>query len=99
TTSKRDWSSDVCSSDLLVPDTLTGPIVPARVDAFPVRDGPRRIPVGSGHSPLKEPVLIAQVADSESEVPRHTLRRIPHRLPVPQIGRASCRGREEHTKA
>src|SRR5204863_5721005 len=43
TRSLRDWSSDVCSSDLVVVQTATGTSIPVRVNLVPNDPGVRSI--------------------------------------------------------
>src|SRR5699024_12046829 len=86
TRSKRDWSSDVCSSDLLLF---------ARDEALvPVRPAPPACAVcavpswpASHHQPKQSKDAVLRVLDA-----RNRLKPSPG-----QIGRASCREREEKT--
>src|SRR5699024_11575196 len=81
TRSKRDWSSDVCSSDLPADVVVYGDIHHAYVRAE--HDG-TLVNVGSVGNPLDEPVpsyaILEGDPDGEAGSPF-------------EIGRASCRGR------
>src|SRR5699024_12222704 len=89
TRSKRDWSSDVCSSDLLINNTRcwSGAKIVVRAGCL----------VGVLVVPATEPT---QPGRAEGDVGRtRELPLAPAGHQTQQIGRASCREREEPEEA
>src|SRR5207247_3373023 len=82
TSSTRDWSSDVCSSDLFRHDLLGGLSGALELDLFPLADGRAALHAagGRGVHALAVPPAPAQVELREVRDLR-------------KIGRASCRER------
>src|SRR5207249_5047636 len=94
TRSKRDWSSDVCSSDLLKSGGRQGCALRAR------REGAQHLIAPGGSRP--EPAALPGDRDHTEamESPDQVTDCCPglredDRLARPEIGRASCREREE----
>src|SRR5206468_7181026 len=94
TRSDRDWSSDVCSSDLITIDALHAVHEPQGVIGGSAADA---------HQPTANQVLI-RVRRTDDEDPfredvklnRQMVRAAAAKQPrMPQIGRASCRERVE----
>src|SRR5690606_40170506 len=91
----RDWSSDVCSSDLAQSDSPLQPIaqlpemerVP-RIPGFTVA-GPFNV-TGLGDTPSRRRIFVCRPKSAAEELP--CARRI---LGTLEIGRASCRERAE----
>src|SRR5206468_5123626 len=95
TRSDRDWSSDVCSSDLgaeiLTYDPVSRTATRTDVSGFPRSAFPAGAPLPGG-SLSTDGIAVAGAVDWAS--PPDTL--VPTRsLAVQQIGRASCRERGE----
>src|SRR5206468_6381735 len=94
TRSDRDWSSDVCSSDLAEPvlGLLAGQDLACRIallERILRADDPFAVQL---EEPVEEQELLAALF-LELAPARERILRPPH----PQIGRASCRGGVEDT--
>src|SRR5439155_12005298 len=89
----RDWSSDVCSPDLknlALRDALR-PIARRHGRAMATGDGPERVP----QREVLAEVGLLELARAPPPVIRGKLRHPLHREAVREIGRASCRERED----
>src|SRR5699024_11399350 len=96
TRSKRDWSSDVCSSD------LTSAVNKYQLEMFQVQYGTSNIPTAtvSLTAPDGKTVQTAQTGQGSVEALYKTLDAlIKEDLQLTEIGRASCRERIRQTVA
>src|SRR5206468_7556871 len=94
TRSDRDWSSDVCSSDLSASGLVTTRVSRA------VRSRRFQISTATGTSPMKLLRLVTAYFDPKPLWGGMALTMGPVKVtsrPVNQIGRASCRERVEMT--
>src|SRR5699024_11419462 len=85
TRSKRDWSSDVCSSDLVVYQalTLSGEEVTVR--------NPSELPPANEMEEVREPIILASILTPQEYVGAIMQLCMEKRGVQKKIGRASCR--------
>src|SRR5206468_10143849 len=94
TRSDRDWSSDVCSSDLAL---YVGASTLATLDASCARSACRAIAAepATAPAPRKSLLLSCMYLPQPSSKPRYFAASAPPTVDDPEIGRASCRERVE----
>src|SRR5699024_11609104 len=99
TRSKRDWSSDVCSSDLSIYEYLIESSKPVTVKEIATIVGIHTNVARLHLTKLAEVKLIDSYINQEKSSGRPNRLYIPSEEAIEKIGRASCREREKHKQA